>query len=591
MTTESRVLDGRYELGELLGFGGMAEVHRGRDTRLGREVAVKTLRADLARDPTFQSRFRREAQSAAGLNHPSIVAVYDTGEEVSGSGSVPYIVMEYVEGRTLRDILAVERRLPWRRAMEITAKVCAALDYSHRQGIVHRDIKPGNVMVTPTGDIKVMDFGIARAVTSSSATMTQTAAVMGTAQYLSPEQARGEPVDARSDVYSTGCLLYELLAGSPPFTGDSPVAVAYQHVREVPVPPSRLVSDLPPAADAVVLKAMAKNPVNRYQSAAEMRADCERAATGGAVAAPLLLDETETTVVPAAAGVPAQATLRTPPPPRRRRGLGFALLALAALAVLVGAFLVTRSVAGGKTVDVPDLRGDTRAQAAAELRDAGLTLGKVTNRNDAAPAGTVIDQDPGAGERVDAETPVAVVVSAGVGQVSVPNVTGAKQDAARDALERAGLKLGDVRAKASTEPAGTVIGQDPAANARVAPGTAVDLVVASGKTKVPDVVGEDPATARRLLTRAGFTVNTTTVRTDRGRPGTVIDQTPRSGSSLEIGSVVTITVALAPPSASPSPTPTETATPSRSPTPSASPSLTGRASATPTRTPSRTKTS
>ena len=237
--TQPRLVGGRYELGELLGYGGMAEVHRGRDIRLGRDVAIKVLRADLARDPSFLNRFRREAQAAAGLNHPSIVSVYDTGEDAGPDGtSQPFIVMEYVEGRTLRDILKTEGRLPVRRAMEIAADVCGALDFSHRNGIVHRDIKPANVMITPTGAVKVMDFGIARALADNAATVTQTANVIGTAQYLSPEQARGESVDARSDVYSTGCLLYELVTGSPPFQGDSPVAVAYQHVRENAPAPS-----------------------------------------------------------------------------------------------------------------------------------------------------------------------------------------------------------------------------------------------------------------------------------------------------------------------------------------------------------------
>ena len=238
--TTPQVLGERYEIGGVLGRGGMAEVHRGRDLRLGREVAVKVLRSDLARDPSFQVRFRREAQAAASLNHPAIVAVYDTGEDRTATGATPYIVMEYVEGETLRDVLRREGRLSPERAMSLAADICAALDFSHRNGIVHRDVKPGNVMITPQGTVKVMDFGIARAVSDSAATMTSTAAVIGTAQYLSPEQARGEGVDARSDVYSMGCLLYELVTGAPPFTGDSPVAVAYQHVREDPRLPSSI---------------------------------------------------------------------------------------------------------------------------------------------------------------------------------------------------------------------------------------------------------------------------------------------------------------------------------------------------------------
>ena len=284
--TQPRLLGGRYELDGVVGRGGMAEVYRARDIRLDRIVAIKTLRADLARDQIFQARFRREAQSAASLNHPSIVAVYDTGEDMATGVPVPYIVMEYVDGRTVRDLLQEGHRLLPERSLEIIDGVLRALEYSHQAGIVHRDIKPGNVMVTRNGDIKVMDFGIARAMSDAQATMTQTAQVIGTAQYLSPEQARGERVDARSDLYSAGCLLYELLTGRPPFTGDSPVAIAYQHVRENPVPPSRVDPDVPAWADAIVLKAMAKSPADRYQTAADMRADLQRAASGMPVSAP-----------------------------------------------------------------------------------------------------------------------------------------------------------------------------------------------------------------------------------------------------------------------------------------------------------------
>src|ERR1700752_2305499 len=284
--TQPRLLGDRYELEGVVGRGGMAEVYRARDIRLDRIVAIKTLRADLARDQTFQARFRREAQSAASLNNPSIVAVYDTGEDLSSGVPVPYIVMEYVDGRTVRDLLIEGHRLLPERALEIISGVLRALEYSHQAGIVHRDIKPGNVMVTRNGDIKVMDFGIARAMSDSQATMTQTAQVIGTAQYLSPEQARGERVVARSDLYSTGCLMYELLTGRPPFLGDSPVAIAYQHVRENPVPPSRVDPEVPQWADAIVLRAMAKDPRDRYQSAAEMRQDIQRALQGMPVAGP-----------------------------------------------------------------------------------------------------------------------------------------------------------------------------------------------------------------------------------------------------------------------------------------------------------------
>jgi eukaryotic-like serine/threonine-protein kinase len=285
-TAEARLLGGRYELDGVVGRGSLAEVYRARDIRLDRIVAVKTLRADLARNQQSQGRFRREAQSAASLTHPSIVGVYDTGEDMATGVPVPYIVMEYVDGRIVRDLLQEGYRLLPERSLEIIDGVLRALDYSHQAGIVHRDIKPGNVMVTRNGDVKVMDFGIARAMDDAQATTTQTAQVIGTVQYLSPEQARGERVDSRSDLYSVGCVLYELLTGRPPFTGDSPVAIAYQHVRENPVPPSRVDPDVPAWADAIVLKAMAKSPADRYQTAAEMRADLQRAASSMPMSAP-----------------------------------------------------------------------------------------------------------------------------------------------------------------------------------------------------------------------------------------------------------------------------------------------------------------
>src|SRR5829696_96561 len=334
MNPQGRLLGGRYQVGELLGYGGMAEVHRGRDLRLGRDVAIKMLRTDLARDATFQERFRREAQNSAALNHPAIVAVYDTGEEMSSTGEKqPFIVMEFVNGRTLKEVLAAEQRLQPRRALEIIADICAALEFSHRHGIIHRDIKPGNVMITPNGQVKVMDFGIARALASGATTMTQTSAVIGTAQYLSPEQARGESVDARSDVYAAGCVLFELLVGHPPFVGDSPVSVAYQHVREDPKAPSEINRDVTPDIDAIVLKALSKNPINRYQSAAEMRADLLRAAAGRPVLATPVLREQETAVAgaPSRQGGNRSGTAARVGDARRRRTSGWVIAALSTL--------------------------------------------------------------------------------------------------------------------------------------------------------------------------------------------------------------------------------------------------------------------
>nr|WP_236654583.1 Stk1 family PASTA domain-containing Ser/Thr kinase [Streptacidiphilus anmyonensis] len=315
---EARRLGDRYELGGVLGRGGMAEVHVARDVRLDRVVAIKTLRADMARDSVSQARFRREAQSAASLNHPAIVAVYDTGEDYLDGISLPYIVMEYVEGSTLLALTQSGRRLLPERALEMTVGILQALEYSHRSGIVHRDMKPANVMLTRQGMVKVMDFGIARAMGDAGMTMTATSAVIGTAQYLSPEQARGEQVDARTDLYSTGCLLYELLALRPPFVGDSPISVAYQHVQDQPQPPSLFDPQISPDIDAIVMRALVKDREQRYQSADEMRADIERVLSGQTLS---IMAQPAPQVKPAsarAAAQPAPAPAPTAPTPSPR---------------------------------------------------------------------------------------------------------------------------------------------------------------------------------------------------------------------------------------------------------------------------------
>ncbi|MDP3971576.1 MAG: Stk1 family PASTA domain-containing Ser/Thr kinase, partial [Candidatus Nanopelagicales bacterium] len=403
--TEPRRLGDRYELGGALGRGGMAEVLEGRDLRLGRRVAIKILRPDLAKDPAFQARFRREAQSAASLNHPNIVAVYDTGEDVldNGNGSivVPYIVMEYVDGQTLRQLLASGRRLLPERALEIISGVLAALDYSHRHGIVHRDIKPANVMLTRTGEVKVMDFGIARALADSAATMTAASAVMGTAQYLSPEQARGEVVDARSDLYSTGCLLYELLTSRPPFVGDSPVSVAYQHVSENPLPPSQVDPAVPPALDGLVLHSLAKSPDDRYQTAAEFRADVDRAIAGMPVTAAVPVTAAAgaggtPTAMMGGLGMSTDPIRAAEPSPSKRSpwvwvGIVVAIIAVAAGALLLGKFLFDGSAA--EKVTVPNVLGKTVADATRSLQAQGLGLGQQTPITSDQPKGQVIAQD------------------------------------------------------------------------------------------------------------------------------------------------------------------------------------------------------
>src|SRR4051794_27214000 len=550
----------------------MAEVHRGRDVRLGRDVAIKLLRADLARDPSFQGRFRREAQSAASLNHPAIVAVYDTGEERVAGSAAPYIVMEYVEGRTLREVLETEGRLLPQRALELTAQVCAALDQAHRAGIVHRDVKPGNVMLTPGGDVKVMDFGIARAVTGTGATMTQTAAVIGTAHYLSPEQARGEHVDARSDVYSTGCLLYELLTGGPPFSGDSAVAVAYQHVREEPVPPSRIEPDVTPPLDAIVLKAMAKNAANRYQTAGEMRADIDRALAGRPVEATPLLATDAPFIAPPATTV----LMRQPPEARRGRGAAYTLLALATLGVFIVTLLAAThffSGSGGGDVNTPNVVGQSLADAQATLAGKGLAVGKIDQKYDTTvPKGDVISQDPPPDILLRKGQSVDLVVSLGVHIVTVPgDLVGLTEDEARARLRVALLRVGHVVSRNSDAPAGQVLGTDPAGGSRVAENSAVTLFVSNARVKVPDVTGKDTATATSLLEQAGFVVVEQPAAVfDKKKPeGTVLGQSPSGGTFEKTGSQVQIFVNTKP---SPSPTPSRSPSPTPSQSPSTSPS-------------------
>ena len=579
-STKARMLGDRYEIGEVIGRGGMAEVHEGRDLRLGRRVAVKILRPDLAKDPTFQARFRREAQSAAALNHPNIVAVYDTGEDVLTSPDgqrivVPYIVMEFVDGMTLRQLLSSGRRLLPERALEISAGVLAALDYAHRHGIVHRDIKPANVMLTRTGDVKVMDFGIARAMNDTGNTMTATSAVMGTAQYLSPEQARGEVVDARSDLYSAGVLLYELLTGKPPFTGDSPVSVAYQHVSEMPVPPSQVDPGVSPEIDSVVLHALAKRTDDRYQTAADFRADVERAIAGAPVTAAvpaITLDRTQmlTPVAAAAAAGQYEPMYDMARPRRRRRRVGFWALAIVGLAAaIIGAVYIYPFVFKGSSVtqvQVPNLDGLTVEQATSTLQDYELRLGAQTPAISERPAGTITAQQPAAGESIEQGQSVNVTISSGLEQATVPQLIALTSvEAVRIALEDASLQLGTVKEKNSQQPAGYVLNQDPPEGTQVDAGTPVDITVSSGLVKVPKVTGSSEAQARSDLAQLGFDVQVVELEDGAVSSGTVLAQSPQGGELLPRGSIVTITVATSPP------IPTQEPTPSPEPVPSESP--------------------
>lgn len=567
-------LGGRYDVGQVIGRGGMAEVYEGTDSRLNRRVAIKVLRPDLARDPMFQERFRREAQSAAGLNHPNIVAIYDTGEDYIGDGasqvSVPYIVMEFVDGVTLRHMLNNGPRILPERALEVIAGVLAALDYAHRHGIVHRDIKPANIMINTNGDAKVMDFGIARAMSDAATSVTATSAVMGTAQYLSPEQARGELVDARSDIYSSGCVLYELLTGVTPFNGDSPVAIAYQHVNEPPKPPSSLDHSIPSSLDSITLGALAKSPSNRYQTAAEMRSDVERSIAGMPIISrqspttEAIVTDALTTAIPIADGFLATATMAPQKTSNNRTRwffTGFATVLAGSLIFLLGGNLFNSA---GETVAVPNVKAQTVEDATLALTEVGLIVGTQTPQaDDNAPKGTIIGQDPAAGELIELGQAVNLIVSAGKDQTGVPDLVDlASSEDARLALTEARLVLGKVTPADSDKPEGTVIAQDPAANTSVDIGTLVSITVSSGKVPVPNVVGANQTDARNTLLNAGFLVEVVLEDNGAVAENTVISQSPAADAITLKGTTVILKVSRLPIVSAPTPTVTVTSSPS-----------------------------
>ena len=602
--TEPNTLGGRYELGGTLGRGGMAEVRSATDTRLGREVAVKQLRVDLAGDPTFQARFRREAQASAGLNHPNIVAVYDTGEQLDEASGIeiPYIVMELIEGQTLRDVLRDGRKILPERALEISQGVLEALGYSHKAGIVHRDIKPANVMLTPTGAIKVMDFGIARAVADTSATMTQTAAVIGTAQYLSPEQARGETVDARSDIYSAGCLLYELLVGRPPFVGDSPVSVAYQHVREAPVPPSSHDPLITPDMDAIVLKALAKSADDRYASARDMRDDIARLLSGHAV----------TAVLPAAAAMPPATTqqpapMLTPstqyfdpeplepeglgleeeedePEEQRRTGLWILLVGLTLVVLGLAAWGLTvlfnpaPPIAAPSPsvvmVVVPDVTNVDKTVAKDKLERQGFTVETTEIReDDDATIDKVTDQDPQGDTEAAQGATVTITVNLGPEEGSIPdNLVGKDRDSVQKKLRSAGFTNINF-VKATEEPPGAtkdeVTQVDPDEGSNASLDTEITVTYASGRVEVPDWTGFSKNAVTSDAEGRGLSVRFKNAYSSKPS-GTVISTSPKAGTKIDKDRTVTVTLSQGP---SPTPTPTDTATPdsSASASPSAEP--------------------
>lgn len=523
-----RQLAGRYQVGELIGRGGMADVHVGMDSRLGRRVAIKLLKPSLANDPAFRTRFRREAQDAAKMAHPTIVRIFDAGEEsireATGAETlIPYIVMEYVDGRLLKDIVAEGPMEPGE-AARIIEQVLTALEYSHRAGVVHRDIKPGNIMITTNGQVKVMDFGIARAISDSSATIAETSAIVGTASYFSPEQARGETVDARTDLYSTGIVLFELLTGRAPFRGENPVAVAYQHVNSEAVPPSSINPKVSPALDAVVLRALTKDRFQRYQSASEFRDDVESAAAGAVPARKqLAVNDFNATLfgVNPVATAGSEAALRQLTidsddrasrtqnrPPVAWIWAGIASMAVIIIAVIFWTLSLSPvSLSGHVSIDVPDVTGQTYADGAAVLEEKDLVPQKFTEASSTVPEGTIIRTDPEAGITVSPGLQIKVYVSLGKNPAEVPDVSNMLEAAAIAAIEAKKLVYGSTTAEHSPDlPAGTVIRTDPPAGDRRADGTiiregdTINLVISDGMVEIPDVSGQPIAQASGTLT-------------------------------------------------------------------------------------------
>jgi serine/threonine protein kinase len=523
------LLANRYQIGELIGRGGMADVHVGTDARLGRRVAIKLMKPSLATDPAFRTRFRQEAQAAARMAHPTIVRVFDAGEESTRDRSghevqVPFIVMEYVEGRLLKDIVR-EGPMDPTEAVRVTEGILTALEYSHRAGVVHRDIKPGNVMLTHAGQVKVMDFGIARAISDSSATVAQTTTILGTAQYFSPEQARGETVDARSDLYSTGVLLFELLTGRAPFRGDSPVAVAYQHVSEAPVPPSTVVPAVSPALDAVVLRALAKDRFERFQTAADFRADVHAAGEGRAPERRRPAAEAGSTLfgVDPHARAGSEAALKElssddndrpqrtqTRPPVAWIWAGIALVGIVIVAVVFWVVNLTPpQIDNAQTSTIPQVVGTTYDDAAAQLGDLDLAVTRTEESSDTVDEGLVLSTDPVPGTSVLRNTTVAVTVSSGPVEVAVPSVDGQQLDEAWAAITAAGLTQGQQTSDYSPDvPENAVLESTPGGGSQVAEGTTVDLVVSNGKVSVPDVTRQSFEQAVAVLSdQLGLTVS------------------------------------------------------------------------------------
>lgn len=528
MTEGTRLLASRYEVGALIGRGGMSDVHVGTDIRLGRRVAVKLLKPALATDPRFRVLFREEAQKAARMAHPTIVRVFDAGEETVREPNgletqVPYIVMEFVDGRLLKDIVG-DGPLEPKEAVRIVSGILTALEYSHRALLVHRDIKPGNVMVTQNGQVKVMDFGIARAVSDNSATVADTSAVLGTAQYFSPEQARGETVDARTDLYSTGVVLFELLTGRPPFRGDRAAAVAYQHISEAAVAPSTINPRVSPSLDSVVLHALAKDKFQRFQTAAEFRQDLEDASAGGVPPRKPPVSDFNSTLFGAnpSATAESEAALRqlaAPNDERRARTqnrppvawiwVGITALAVILIAVVFWVVnLPPATIGNNLSVKVPSVNGQLYDQGAAKLKEAGLKTTKLDQSSSSVETGHIVGTDPSAGARVAKNSTVLVTVSSGKTPTSIPSLSNLTVEAAKTALGARKLAMGtNTPENSATITAGTVIRSEPAASTAAREGDVVNLFISTGLVTIPSVVGADIGDANTQLGVLQLTIN------------------------------------------------------------------------------------
>lgn len=553
-------LSDRYELGETLGFGGMSEVQFARDLLLHRDVAIKVLRADLARDPMFYLRFRREAQNAAKLNHPTIVQVFDTGEAETDEGPLPFIVMEYVEGDTLRDILRASGHIAQKQAMTWMADVAAAMDFSHRNAIVHRDMKPANVMIDRAGAVKVMDFGIARAMDDTSATMTQTSAVMGTAQYLSPEQARGIKVDPRSDIYSMGCVLFELVTGEPPFTGDSPIAVAHQHVHEDPRRPSSIRSEITPELDSVIMQAMSKNPANRYQTAADFRADLIKVLAGGKPSAPMLLTDEEQTAYIDAPGIavrneslPSRRRARSDEDETevaagggmfRRRGVRVGMALLGILILLIGLFSWSPWSSSAPLIAVPKVAGLAADAAQANLEQAGFTVKQTDEPSADFARGLATRTAPGDDVPTAKGSEVTLYISSGPQRETIPDLRGKSPKDAQKALEVLGFSEVKTQETESTMTLkGKVVRSNPRTGLSAPVNAPVILYVGTGPKEVtlPDLRGRKTDDARKTLDQ--LKLEMTTIAVDSDLPeGQVVSTSPEPGTSVEVGSIIQVQI-------------------------------------------------